>query len=363
MAFFSRINNMIINFNPTDDDFRRIDQGLLDRSVSELLRAHRLGHHLIVISRNVALNLRGALNLSRADDATLARLAQEYTQTADLVRRAAVYLDVDFSGDFLFKVRKNCVAISLEQVAQPYILDRSVIVVEDDVTDGAIYDYFLRSLRYKAGVPAGTWELIHGGGERALFVAASKVRDRRVVCVIVDSDSDSPPRQELAKVVKMRSMVDDQGWPLCWVMPTPCREIENLIPLDLVAELDSAVGRPDAIAAMRRVGEHEEAQKLEAESRYWLYFDVKNGVDSRRLSRMSCEDRSWVEQKLMILDVDLSNFEIKGFGDRVIALVVNSNEWLSSLRDHAHRSQWWGVFGEFLVMAMWVTVAPKRQYT
>src|SRR4051812_25204290 len=79
----------------------------------------------------------------------------------------------------------------LGEAVRPYFLDRVALVVEDTNADGGLYDLMLRSLRDRAKMPVLNWELVHGGGDRLAAVVDSKIRERRIVCAVVDSDHHS----------------------------------------------------------------------------------------------------------------------------------------------------------------------------
>jgi KaiC/GvpD/RAD55 family RecA-like ATPase len=130
---------MILYLGPTINELQQVPADVLENAVHELLRSHRLGHHLVVVDRKVASWILKNVTLSDPEAASLTRIASEYTQTADLVRRASVFVSITCDSVGRHSRRHNAVFVPLAEVARPYFLDRAVLAVEDSVSDGGIY--------------------------------------------------------------------------------------------------------------------------------------------------------------------------------------------------------------------------------
>src|SRR4051812_24295084 len=95
MAFFSqRSSSMLFHLDSELHDLDACDSSLRDEALRALLRAHRLGDHVVVISREVCKHLLAQADLSRAECAILERIGLEFTQKAELPRIATTYVRV-----------------------------------------------------------------------------------------------------------------------------------------------------------------------------------------------------------------------------------------------------------------------------
>lgn len=93
-VFSSLKSEMIINFCYNLDQIQSLRQPVLDHGLRELLRAHRIGHHVLILPRSIAQWLLDAADLNEIDRSTVFRLQREYAQTADLPRRASVIISL-----------------------------------------------------------------------------------------------------------------------------------------------------------------------------------------------------------------------------------------------------------------------------
>jgi hypothetical protein len=139
MVFFSQRRLSMLMY--LDFDLLHLaaaDRLLLRSATKELIRAYRLGHHVLVIRRPEASWLRTSLELDAQEQSALAEIAREFTQTADLIRRADRYLAIVPAKQGGAPARM--LQAELGDVVKPYFLDRTALVVEDINTDGRLYD-------------------------------------------------------------------------------------------------------------------------------------------------------------------------------------------------------------------------------
>jgi hypothetical protein len=336
------------------------DKAGLATAVGELLRAHRYGHHLVVIGRNEASWLQNNLNLGAAELALLAEIAREYTQTADLLRRASRY------GAIVPKPGSNSdsrrIELGLDDL-KPYFLERAALLVEDIDTDGKFYTLVFQALRKVLRIGPLNWEVMHGGGDRLPAVFQSKITEKRVLCVVVDSDCEAPRSSPGAKVKQLRAIATELNWAHANVVALQCREVENLIPLDLVQRMGSAQERASAIAVLRAVAEKEQRAQVEPGDRYWLYFDIKNGVTPGSLKKLAESELAWVEKKLSMVGLKPDSATIDGFGDRVIRQLLSSNALCAELVKEIGKRSWTDTFAESFEELLWMCVGRTRKFT
>jgi hypothetical protein len=173
-------------------ELRTLHEDTLSEAFSELLRAHRLGHHLVVITRESATWLEEHVHLSIPDGAMLRRVAQTYSQTGDLPRRAAVFVRLCANRDSNLTVNGKTVNISIEGLLRYRLLDKVALVSENQAFDGCFYEFLLRNHCDLHSCSPISFDLHHGGGPDTVRVFGALVNDRRIVCGIFDSDRNTP---------------------------------------------------------------------------------------------------------------------------------------------------------------------------
>lgn len=252
---------------------------------------------------------------------------------------------------------------SILAIEQPELFAKTALVVEDEITDGAFYAFLFSNLRDVIGVPSVSCEWLHGGGERTLDVARNRVRDGRIVTVIVDTDAHSPACPRPEKLRSLELLASQERWPLIFVHPTPCKETENLIPLDVVEMLEGAADRANELQFLRNIQDGERAERAEPRTAYWLYFDIKNGVDHLYVAGLHAAAKEWTASKISYARLTSEEFDFGGFGNHVVPQVMRQNALSARLRDCVRRRDWLHVFGEFIAEVMWPCVCGVRQFT
>jgi hypothetical protein len=113
-----------------------IDENVMTSAIADLIRAHRLGHHLVVISRDSASWLQENVDLSTRDAAMLARISQSYAQTGDLRRRATIYVDIVAGRPENLSQSRNAIEVSIEMLVRYRLLEKPILLVENMESDG-----------------------------------------------------------------------------------------------------------------------------------------------------------------------------------------------------------------------------------
>lgn len=355
---------MIIQIAYEIDQLQGMDRSNLSRDLSEILRAHRLGHHLVIIKRMVVDWLSEQIELAAPLQATLLQIGRDYTQTADLIRRAHVVLRLKPTTQNAPQRDGKFIDISIAQASRPYTLDRTMIVFEDMHTDGKIYHAILNGARNLAGAPLLNWEASHGGGERTITVAEEKANERRIVCVVIDTDRDAPSERPVPKIERVERIATETSWPLLFGMHPSCREVENLVPYEIVSQLASATPVSSTLKALDKIRHHESRSKCPAHDAFWLYFDLKEGFKEEIFEKLKDpEALAWLSRKVAVLQGKRGIGDHRGFGKNVIDQVLSDEKSMRELIRHLGADSWWGAFGSYISKLMWICAAAPRQYT
>lgn len=183
---------MLIHFAVTPERMASLPGSELDRPVSELCRSHREGYHLIVIDRTTATWILQKATLNRADSAMVSRLHGEATQSLDLINRAQRYIRIVDNARSSFRQVGNAIEMSLSDVKNIDVFGKSLLLVEDSQSDGRLYELLMSSARDLRKFPNISTEIVHGGGDRPSDLLADKIKEKRIICVVDDSDCSWP---------------------------------------------------------------------------------------------------------------------------------------------------------------------------
>ncbi|MCW2078282.1 UNVERIFIED_ORG: hypothetical protein M2193_000457 [Bradyrhizobium japonicum] len=302
--------------------------------------------------------------MNSIDRATLKRLRSNYTQTAGLLRQATFYVRIAALPDGTVRRVGNTVELSIDQAYITGVYEKTILLVEDEHTDGPLLKFLLNNLSTKVvGQLPLSFQPLHGGGERIPDIARSRVRERRIVCAVVDTDKKFPDGTPSLKMKRLGQISTDEDWPLIFVNATPCKETENLIPVEVVALLDCARERAADISIVTRIGQGEQKAGNPATDAFWLYFDIKDGCNHEQVGKLAHEpERAWILAKVAH-GTKQQDFKIAGFGPHVVPQVLSTNTACARFRDELRRKDWWDVFGSFISDITWLTVGGVRQFT
>lgn len=231
---------MIFEWDAADDLLEAADRNVLGAAIAELTRAHRFGHHLAIIGRPTAQWLLRNVQLGAVERATLERIVGEFTQTGGLRAQATRKVRIVTDKTCAPIRNGNVLEVGLVHVSSPYLCDRAALVVENAQNDGRLYLGVLQALaKRNVGYPI-SYELMHGGGEGVVAVLKDVIDQPRIGTAILDSDRSQPTDGNSKKCRDACALVADAALPYGEVLNLPCREVENLIPLSIVATLPCA---------------------------------------------------------------------------------------------------------------------------
>lgn len=354
---------MVIDFRYSLDQIQGLRPAELEHGIRELLRAHRMGHHILVLPRPVAQWLLTHGNLSEMDRSTVFRLERDFAQTADLPRRAAVSIRVqpDNTDSIVEEDGNTFHIMRFDEISRAYTLERTAIVVEDSVADGELYKLMFDFARSKLGLYSTSMEIYHGGGSRTLDVATEKAQEKRIVCAIIDSDKRAPSDRPIPKVEAIRRRAEELSWPLLYATSPRTREIENLIPLGIIKDLPCSQAYPH-FEQLEMIADRERQRGIAAIDSFWFHLDVKLGMSRESLERVvDPADHAWMSTKISMIE-ELEIVGISGFGGNVVEQAVASERVHGDFRKAVRGRQWWSHFGEYLSFLIWLCAAPNRQY-
>ncbi|MGJ5041883.1 MULTISPECIES: hypothetical protein [unclassified Bradyrhizobium] len=352
---------MLFHLDEPVQELSKLDADQLAEVVSDLLGAARLGYHVVAISRTSASWINANIDLSMRERAMLSRISSDYTQAAGLRKVAKRYINLTSNDLLHLGVTGNCVSVAVLRLKQCRLLERSVLLVENINSDGAIYEFLLSNRHKSIGCPAISFVRYHGGGDDLPKVMEHLIVERRIVCAVVDSDKSAPISFN-KKMHRLSKVSDGFSWPLCFLLTPPAREAESLVPLAIVAQLPCGKGSVTNgvhlnIAAAEKVGGHASTDA------FWLYFDLKEGVSVEKVNRLNDAERDWLTGKLSLVGIDPAHVSIPGYGENIIKQLFESNRLLGEYRDAVQHRSWRDVFDHFISEMVWIFAGAPRVRT
>lgn len=328
-------------------------------AIRELLRSHRIGHHLAIIPRDTATWLLENISLNSQETATLKKVRSDYTQSYQLLSACLSYIDLVI--DLPLSSDDSCIPIKTAN-AKIEIFDKATLLVEDMPTDGAVMDIILRVARTYIGIPNVSFKIEHGSGQRSPVILSSLLRENRIVVSIVDSDKFSPESNESILVDRMKQSASNRRHGLAFCFPLPCRETENLLPIDVYREIFPGK-YSTLIATLLAFDDKEREEGIPTDQRLLQYVDMKFGV-SRHLAgaEMSAADRAWLDQKCHL--VVCPHFRgSPWFGDQILKRLLETGAAVELLRQEMRSLNWRASHLPFFEQICWFFAAARRSST
>ena len=327
---------------------------------ADILRARREGSHLVIIPRATASWLRDNLQLGERDRAMLERLIQEYAQTAGLRQAAQVYVNVVADPSENFSISENAINVSLTHLAHCNILQRPVLLVENLQSDGRLYEFLLTGHCKKMGCIVA-FDVAHGGGADLPMVFEHQIDQQRIVIGITDSDNNAPDHGS-SKLQSLTALALGKSWPLAFAASPPCREGENLIPLEVLLSFPCA-HRHRTNSMLLRIAAEEIKNRHPTNQQYWLFFDSKEGLSTDRFQRLSPAEQGWITSKTALANFDPSDSDIEGYGNRITNQLFNDNRLQSDFMRISKQPVWQSIFSTFIETLVWPAAASTKVYT
>lgn len=343
--------NFDFRFGQIDPDDQSFD------FLPDLLRAHRKGSHLVVLDRRVVSYLIRRNGQSESDIALLNRISSEYTQNGNIYNKSKRFIDIVYDG--LSKpLDDRIINLPFRDLNNSNVLSDALFVTENISADGFIYEFIINSTKDILGLSSVNFELQHGGGDDIDKVVAYHVGKKRIVYSVIDSDRDSPNGIVSGKLRRLENLGDK--WPLAFVDHAPCRELENILPEELIFSIPSGkFNQTNKI--LQNIIEKEDNNKCYCKERYHLYFDFKKGINIEIYKTLSESDKKWVKDKLSLVSNEVMELTIpiSGYGENIVEQIRSNGQHTSMLRSLIRQNRWIELFSDFVSDLGWVFVANR----
>ena len=354
---------MLIHISTTCEYLASVKPPALSEVLNEILRAHRLGHHIVIIERDVSEWIKVNVPLNSSELNILKRITSELTQSWGLVGRSKMFVRLVDCVKGEYRKLGAAIEIPILDVSVLRILERPLLLVENAETDGEIYKLLLKRLHSRLGIPSPQFDVDHGGGSSLLTIFRMRVKDQRIVAAIFDSDMKHPDPKAYDKANEFSGIQAAAKWPFCFWFTPPCHEVENIIPLDVI-RVTKYLDQCGSLETLLKISDIEKENGELLNNRFWLFFDTKKGLNPDIYEKLPSEAaKNWVREKMELCGLDPSADVLVGFGERIVPILMAEKYAVANLGEEIKRKAWLDVFREFLEDIMWVLAGGKRIYT
>lgn len=353
---------MLIRLDCSVSSLQSLDVDLVREVVCELVRSYRKGHHLVVISRAAASWLLTVEGLSKIEYATIEKIRSEYTQNGNIHKHARQYINIICARTESMGRAHASIDVSVCSFMKSNIADRPRLLVENMLRDGWVYNFLLKNISDKLKCRYLSVDVVHGGGDDIVSVFEQIIKEKRIVCTIVDSDKNSPAASKNTKLSKLVTVVRRHGWLLSFAASPPCREVENLIPFSIISQIDSSK-EIDTNSHLLKINEREKSIGIALSDRYLRYFDFKEGASARNLVSRSEADKAWIESKLHFIGVSGDKWSIPGYGSKVVDQIKGDDARIAEFRAAIRTNEWLETFEGFFENIIWLFFSTRPWLT
>lgn len=230
--------------------------------LNNLIEAHRKQHHLIFASRSILKSISAYPGISSLHRRVVEQILSKYIDYSALASKVtAKILICTSTGSKLSETPKGLTCLDIEYVKSEDTLDRFSIVVENKRHDGTVAALMLPVFAQKVEIPELylRYNLEHGGGSTISTPIEALTLNSRMFHVIVDSDR-SYPSDALGPTAKTASLAvaaaKSTGLPVAEIFVLPSKDIENLIPIEIMEVVLISIEQKAALSQIRKIVPH-----------------------------------------------------------------------------------------------------------
>lgn len=348
---------MLFSFELTPAAMSEIPEAELKAALVELLRARRMGFHLVVFDRESANYIICNIKMNDEDLAIMRRVMNDYTQIHGLKSVLKTYIKIVYGPPSTIRRIADRFEVSLDCLYRFGFLSSTILLTENLHTDGKIISYILQEYARRSNFFPLSFELANGGGEAINHNFSHHLEQNRICVCVIDSDYDSPIDNCKIKERKCRSIFESLRSCIGCMVVLPCREIENMMPLEVFDLVFPGVRLRNIILKI----ETEESRCNEATIPYKYYVDLKYGIRHERINGLAHEHSvSWIEQKLNLAGFDHRTIYEVGYGEHIIQNILASNAALNQINKSIQSHAWRQHFGSIMLeIISWIVGGSK----
>ena len=174
--------------------------------------------------------------------------------------------------------------------------------------------------------PISRFRREHGGGSSTIKRAQEALQKRELGACLLDTDRLTPYSKSNGLVREAKRLSANYDWPLFFISPLPCHEIENVIPHNVITLLQCS---PDCEwnSLGLRISDWECRNGKPPQTSFWLFLDLKNGLNSIDVEALATEEQDWIYERMAITGAKPGDsWHYRGYGRSVLRLLLTNND-------------------------------------
>ncbi|TCN27598.1 hypothetical protein [Sinorhizobium americanum] len=348
---------MLIYVDATPNELAACSEAEIEELFSELIRASLRGHHLILIDRACCDWALENLTLNNRERAHLSSLRNAFTQRGALRQHAVFQLTVGV-GTFGLQRLGKAFQIGHVPLLRGEYLEKAVLLVENADSDGEFLRHVFHAMNRVHPVKDVMFETRHGGGSTIVPCFDTELRSKRIVVCLADSDQIAPcggyssTVKALMKTAELQTFVGQ-------LFVTRCREIENHLPIELIAQHNLCPQYPDFFKLRQLI---QNQIVINERERVCLFFDAKNGFLGSTIAGKNYPPavNQWLSDHFG-QGADLNTVNIAGLGEALLQQFLRSGQAMRDLARYICSEEWRLVFGGFFEEMIWFFAADRKR--
>ena len=250
--------------------------------------------------------------------------------------------------------------LGVRELIATNLCERPRILLENANNDGGMFEEIFKRESKRVGAGPLCYYFVNGGGATTYQEFARLCNDGYTVVCICDHDRIAPFTKKSETLRRVYQEANGRTF-IGSVSETPCREIENFIPLKILESMFSNICQSD----INQVHQLIQAQgDIASGDCLWLYFDIKEGCkpESIRGKCLNDQSKEWIARKYNIADISELTSICGGFGQNVVTEFLSSPEALKSFHSFSRSNYWKTHFSHWIgeVIGYFTASSPTR---
>ncbi|WP_170468127.1 hypothetical protein [Ruegeria arenilitoris] len=331
----------------------------MEELLTEVARSSRCGNHIFVLQRKLAKFASEQECLADLHRAEFRKLSQAAAQNFSLLSKAAGYVEIKIGDQFQTNTRENSWTVGHRKLLHGRLLEKPRLILEDAHSDGEVYALVLGKGTVVGREMQIEFDACHGGGNQTFRRLREQVQAGAVSICICDNDMLAPGSARSETFNKAETEANKCEFVGGFFNP-PYREIENLIPIEILRECYPRVSPKRLDKLQKLIADQDEVEQGDC---LWLYFDVKEGVEGEKLIEKcpNSASQNWLASKYTNGDIGcLTDVSFPGFGDSVVSTLLDSGPALKEFHKFLRSDYWAQHLQPFFEQIAWYLVGEKK---
>jgi hypothetical protein len=367
---------MFFELHSDFQQFLPADWERFDVHLTNLLEAHRHGRHFFFAERGILNVLEECDFLGRVQIQTVRDIKGKYIEFDALRRRLPRTTTLFDSTRLHVASTQSTWALSIAEVLRPPTLASFHLLVENLANDGLFWDITFAAIASLDGVkiPSPRLNPVHCGG-RSMDEVIAELSDEGPFYCIVDSDRRSPfdsigatERHAENMLIQLNYIATGEtglsrSAPWSGFSILPCREAENLVPLNILLDILSELQSPN-YDFVRQIVPSQPHLNDASDREIWAFYDIKRVCDVTTLVYKSDAEEEYFDRIVARVGSTLPRIRdglLADFGRYCTTRQVSQRR--RRIASELRRSPFYSIFQELFEHVYCLACSPQARFT